>query len=486
MEVGELFVTLGLVPKEVEWKRGEELIGTLKKGLGVLAGYFAASKIEGFVDDVVELGGKLNDMADKTGLNVEELQELGYAAKLAGGDIDQVAAGLKHLTRNMTAASDGSGEQAKAFAKAGIAVKDADGKMRPAADVLGDIADHLQSLSKDDRPAMAMQLLGKSGAQMVPWLKDGSEGLAKMRQEARDLGVVIGGEDIEALDNLGDDMDRLKMTMGGLKNQIVIALLPALQEVATGILDWVKANREAIKNTLVSVVHGMIAAFRFLAKVIGGVIDVVSALVTVFKTIGGVFAEVLGVLMDLGAAINDVLTPAFQATWDVIKAVWDLLSEAGSIVADVVRTIVSKFGELLSRVRSALMPIVDVFRTIGRGIADVFEAIVDKAIEIGHKLRNLPIIKQAIDAGSAIKDVITGGDDEKSSNYVPLTPSASSSNAPARASDGGNSVTVGSIDIQVTPTPGMNATDVGNAAYDAFEKRFSGILRHTADATGVA
>ena len=113
--------------------------------------------------------------------------------------------GLKSLNALLTEGQKYGSDAAKMFARFGISTRDASGHVRSADDVLGSVADRMAQLPEGpQRAALALKLLGKAGADLVPVLQGGSAALAEARQEARDLGLVIDGDTIKAGDDLGD------------------------------------------------------------------------------------------------------------------------------------------------------------------------------------------------------------------------------------------------------------------------------------------
>lgn len=276
MTIAELFAKLTIKPDKRSFDAADKLLSGIKTALLAIVAVKTGQFFAGMVEDTTELGGKLNDMAIASGTDVESLQELAYAAAQSGGSLEGVNTTLIKLSKNIFEATHGNKEMAKSFARAGIAVRNADGSLRPAEDVLADIGDHLSSMPEGtEKTATAIELLGKAGADQLPWL---NENLGKLRQEAHDLGGVIDADAITALDEFGDTQGRVKTALTGLRNEAVIALLPALQEMATGLLEWVKANRELIKQKLQSVIKFIAGALKMLAKVVGFVIDVIGFL----------------------------------------------------------------------------------------------------------------------------------------------------------------------------------------------------------------
>ena len=54
-----------------------------------------------------------------------------------------------------------------------------------------EVADGLKGLESDsEKAALAQQLLGRSGADLLPLFKEGSDGIANLQQQARDLGLA--------------------------------------------------------------------------------------------------------------------------------------------------------------------------------------------------------------------------------------------------------------------------------------------------------
>ena len=70
---------------------------------------------------------------------------------------------------------------------------------------LGAIADRLMAVrSPALRTAMAMDVFGKAGVQILPMLSGGAAGLAAMRQQARALGLSMSGDTVKAAAQLND------------------------------------------------------------------------------------------------------------------------------------------------------------------------------------------------------------------------------------------------------------------------------------------
>jgi hypothetical protein len=162
----------------------------------------------------------------------------------------------------MAAAASGSEEAAQTFRKLGVQIT-ANGKLREADEVFGDLAEKFKAMPDGARKvAAAVSLFGKSGASLIPTLTIGREELEKTRKEARDLGIVLDKNVIPAADDLGDSWDKIKLAADGLRYAIAGPLLSGFKELLDSMVRWIKANRELIAQRLRSVMRGIAGAIK--------------------------------------------------------------------------------------------------------------------------------------------------------------------------------------------------------------------------------
>lgn len=225
-------------------KKLDSAIDGVKDKLGgMLEAFTGAEIVKGlaeFVGHQIELGSQLNDMSERLGVSTEELQKFQFAAGLSGVSAEAAAKSLQFLNKNMGEAIGGNAEAAKTFSGLGIAMKDADGNVRELGDVIPEIADSFGKLGSDqERTAMAMKIFGKSGAALIPLLKDGSKGLAELSEQFDLLGGGMSKEFTKAADEAGDEIDKLKFGFNGLKSKLAYAVLPTVTAVAKKLQEWV-------------------------------------------------------------------------------------------------------------------------------------------------------------------------------------------------------------------------------------------------------
>jgi len=169
----------------------------------------------------------------RLGLSAEAYQEFEHAIELSGGTISEVDAGLRKLSANMLDVSQGSATAAQAFSDIGVDALTSTGQLRSLDSVLADIADEFANMEDGpEKSARAMELFGRAGTRLIPLLNAGSEGIAEMRQEAQELGLVISSDTARAAEALNDDITRLRGIAQGFANDIASRLIPRLRDVA--------------------------------------------------------------------------------------------------------------------------------------------------------------------------------------------------------------------------------------------------------------
>lgn len=268
MIVRELFARLGLSVDAASFAVANQMLGVVRAGLGSLVNVAvrAGEGLTEVITKTVETASALNDTSSALGLTTDALQELGYAAAQNGSSAEGMTDGLRKLSINLQTAAEGGAEAAQAFARLGVSVTQG-GKLRAVDDVLGDIAERFKNMPDGARKvALAVDLFGRSGASLIPTLKEGREGLAKWRKEARELGIVLDADVIAAGDELGDSWTKLQMAALGLKFAIAGPLLGSINESVTAMIAWVKANRTLLAQRLQVVFGALGTTIKVLAR----------------------------------------------------------------------------------------------------------------------------------------------------------------------------------------------------------------------------
>jgi hypothetical protein len=163
-------------------------------------------------------------------------------------------------------------ESKRAFDELGISVLDASGQLRPMNDVMLEVADKFSKMEDGTlKAALAQDLFGRSGMQLIPMLNLGAEGLRQEAELAKKLGIVFDQDAASAADKFNDALAELKASIAGAVITIGTALMPtvkALVSFFTGMVSGI--NNIAKENSaLTKTVTQLALAFGGAATVIG-------------------------------------------------------------------------------------------------------------------------------------------------------------------------------------------------------------------------
>jgi methyl-accepting chemotaxis protein len=252
-------------------------IGTVMTAVGgVITAAFTA-----LIYKTIQAGDELWDMSQRTGLAVEELSALSYAAKQSGTDMGTVETSLKFLAKAMDNAATGTGMAKDTFTKLGVAVKDSEGKLRPTVEVMKDVATAISKMTNEtEQTVVATELFGsRMGTQLLPMLKLGGNEIENLMNKAKDLGIVFSSEDAQAADEFKDKMNDLKEVLGAAARSLANVLIPILMEYAKKAVEIVKKIREwaEVHKPLIEMIVKTVAILGILGAVGGPILLATSA-----------------------------------------------------------------------------------------------------------------------------------------------------------------------------------------------------------------
>lgn len=178
------------------------------------------------MEKTAEYGDSVEKATAKTGLSGEKFQELAYAANMADIGIEQLGAITGILSRNMQMAQNEASPVAKAFEAIGI--KAGDVKNMKVDEVLLKMAEAFEGTEDGAaKTAVAMTILGRGGAAMVPLLDKGKQGIEELMGKSKSLGLVLQEDTIKKMAELDDQMKEVHAVHESMAVQIGSELIPA-------------------------------------------------------------------------------------------------------------------------------------------------------------------------------------------------------------------------------------------------------------------
>lgn len=200
--------------------------GALIPQMGALAGALSIGGILAFGKGAIDAADNLNDLSQRVGIGIKDLATWKLAADQSGTSLETVAKSVKSLSVYMV-------EHADRLKAAGITATDANGALIQLADIFAAMPDGV------GKTALAVELFGKSGMDMIPMLNQGSRGLDDAAKKAKEYG--------ERMAELAPQADRFNDQLTELSMNVSIVGVAIASTLAKPTSDWIAANLEGIR-----------------------------------------------------------------------------------------------------------------------------------------------------------------------------------------------------------------------------------------------
>ena len=397
--IDALLVTLGLDTKEVDQgvdqatNKLEGLAATAAKALAVVGAVMAIKSMAMEYIAAADAAGKLSDAL---GVDIEDMQAWSEAAGRAGGSVEGFQNSVAGLNQKLVEfAATGEGEVKKIFGVLGMAAKDAQGKVRPTLDVMLDLADKFQGMSKAESLGLGQKLGLDKGTIML--LQSGRKAVEDLVKRQKELGVYTK-RDAEIASKANDalaDMGQGWRSFSAILMRVVVPCITFVAEVITDLVAWLREN-----ETFVLAFLGVFAAI-IMAKVLPALIAWgaanIAALWPILLIIGAValLSGLIALLIDDYLVWAETGESEIGALWEpidqlvqAVKELWEAGSPLIGLFLD--------FGKVLAAVGFdlvivALQTIVDWIGTLIRIILKVKDLFV--AVFSGDFVGALHILK---------------------------------------------------------------------------------------------
>lgn len=182
------------------FKKTGGAMSSATKGMGAfaVAAGVAATAMVGFSKVMDHINSKvgLARLADRTRVGVKEFQRLSFAARSIGVDAETLADGMKDLSVKITDASRGAQAYEDALNAVGLKSQELI-KLSPEEQFLA-FADAIAASSKE-MGDFAADEINDSMFQMIPLLRQGSEGFKNLGEKAEEAGAILSESDLNEL-----------------------------------------------------------------------------------------------------------------------------------------------------------------------------------------------------------------------------------------------------------------------------------------------
>ena len=346
-----------------------------------------------------DYAGDMYDMARGAGIGVEAFQKLAYAGRMSGVETEKLSASLVKFDRMVAEATGGNKTYMQTFEDLGIKIKDSAGNLRQPNEIFEDVADIFHNTEDGiGKTALAVELFGKSGADLIPMLNDGKAGLKAFYAEAERLGLALSNEMIAKGDAFSDQLENIGEQVKGVKLQLGAALIPALSaatekisKVIDKITKWVQENPElaatigniamttgkwiAILGTAAIAIGSVAFIILQFRKAFRAMSDAVTIGISIFKNIKNTFL-VVDKAMKGYTKTQKLATVATKLFNKALKAN-PILTIISLIIAlgDVVYSVIKNWDKIAAWFKKLWDAIVGIFKAAWEAIKKVWSTV---------------------------------------------------------------------------------------------------------------
>lgn len=271
------------------------------------------------INETEEKISRLVDTAGKFDTSVAGLQKLEYIAKLSGGSLDDVQAGMSKIVMSLKELDAGAAPATAAFEKLGLSQEKLKGLKIDEVYLL--VAERLKGISDSTEQAkIASEIFGKSWSSQINIVKSDIQGLST---EFEKFGGALTEEQAAAVDSYGDSVTKLGEVFNTFKLQLTAQVAPALEML----VNWISeatlkfGGLGPVANTVaqyfVSGIQIMVSSVQFLIDAVNEVMlkfNELSLLILKTARIG-----TLGLSSLIGEKILDVNVGDIEKRIDELK-----------------------------------------------------------------------------------------------------------------------------------------------------------------------
>lgn len=263
--------------------------GMVAAGAGLLAVGVASA------DTATSLGREVMKLQRYTNMTAEEASKLAFAAKMSGVPVDSLATGLGKLSKAMETGSP-------VFDKLGVSARDSDGKLRSMGEVLPDLAEKFKTMPNGpEKTAEALQLFGRAGMDLMPFLNKGKEGIKQLSDTAEKMGLVLSQDNIGQIKAHIQSQRELGAAFDGIKTQIGLTMIPLLDGF-TNAFKGLPGPIQDVVGPLTVFGGGFLVVAGSIGMLVGQLSNLAPAFaaVTAFAAANPLMAAVIGIGVAIG------------------------------------------------------------------------------------------------------------------------------------------------------------------------------------------
>lgn len=352
----------GSMPKNLEGIAGKlGIAGAAVAGFGIAAKY-ATDFIGDSVNTTLDLAKASAKLGRETGMDMTTSSAWISLAKQRGIATEQLSLSFGTLDKRISAANHGSKSAADSFRSLGVSQDMV--KRGNFSGVLSRISDAFARMKNGpEKTALALQLFGRRGKDLLPILNRGSSGVAALQREMKALHLTVDAKTVKSAQKMREAQMKLNGAFDGLKNAVGTAVINRLASFAVALTNLITALSKGQKPA-----GELGKAFVDIQKTIKDVEPTVSFIIDVFTTfwnynknlvmlvvnlLQGNWSKAFGNAKGLVTSFGQIIGNVFRVIWTVVSVVF---GGVGKLIMSVLKGV---FGFI----KGVISGIVGVFRT---------------------------------------------------------------------------------------------------------------------------
>lgn len=443
---------------------------------GAMLAIASFSAIQSSIASTIEYGARLGDLNNILDISVEDLDAWGKAVQLNGGVTEEFFGTLNTMSADLAMISTkGTSRMLPFWKELGIQLKDVHGNMRPVMELLPELADKFEKMSKQESLGMGKKLGLDQGT--IAMLQQGRRYVEDQINQMKEMGVLTKDQ-TDALGELDDAIDKGKFHMQSWGATILTKIMPTIKqmmELWDQFSGFMSQHKNLVNGALIAIsgvltgflvkalravkVEAILAFLPFLlmASAIGAVIAIFALLYEDIQAFRAGNASLIGDIMrdypwiaDLVSGIAD----AFSTLWDVAKEVMGLLGDVFSLAINKASELWNQFIEG----NSWIQKLIDLADILGGAFGAAFDIIL-KAFQntfgevmsgIDDMIDTVKDIGKTMGIDLSLEGVKNARTVVQAANANPLNATNSATIANSRVAT--NNVTVGKVEVHTKAT----------------------------------
>lgn len=300
------------------------------------------------------------------------------------------------LTQSMSDNNEEMSTLGLGFSKLGISMKDEDGNQKNTLRMMEDTAEIFKGMPDGiEKTALAQKLFGKSGADLIPLLDLGKQGIIDYMKQGSKLGTVIGQDMVDANQKNVMATREMHAAMKGFMVTVGSMLMPIITKFTTWMAEHLPAAlkivHEFIEKKVVPIIKVLWGWFQdYILPVLKTLKEVLLGdILPAFQSIWGFLMDHKEVLIGIGVAIAAILVPAFVG--------WAVAAGTAAIATIAAAAPVIALGVVIAALATGVVfavkliidhwsEIVDFFEALPGKILDFLKGLPDLLLDLGKKL----------------------------------------------------------------------------------------------------